>query len=536
MRTILNNLPLYKKILLFSFMITFLIVAMTAAFSFFLQTKQMKEHLTDHALDVAALWSTTIEAKNIESVVSTKDAMDPHYQELKANLSVFNKQNSIYVNSYIVGNQLVNDNEIYIISSDQNQKENGWKPLSSHPINAELLNGYKTVQKTNKPSHTKIYHDKNGTWITAFSPIYNSKNEMIAMFGVTINAGSIENAQKKYILIVGMLLLLLSPFIFLILRKVVKKILEPVNQLIYGFNEINKGNFEVKIKVTDNSELSVLSEKFNYLAKQLSILVEKLGAASDKIATSTEGKIKHDLDSIFDEVDYLIEKSIVFRELQRAEKMNAIGQLAASVAHEIRNPMTVVKGFLQIFLAKEQMSEEERMYIRLMIEEMNRAETIINDYLSLAKPDMEKTESIKGDELAEKAMDLMNSYAKMSKNITMSTVLIEKVELKGNKSELQQVLINILKNGIEAMKDGGELKLSLYEDGQYGVFEISDTGIGMTEEEMKRLGTAFYSLKEKGTGMGLTVCYQIIDRMRGRIEVESLKGVGTTFKIYIPKW
>ena len=166
---------------------------------------------------------------------------------------------------------------------------------------------------------------------------------------------------------------------------------------------------------------------------------------------------------------------------------------------------------------------------------MNRAETIINDYLSLAKPDMEQTESINGKELAEKAMDLMNSYAMMSKNISMETSILEKVAVKGNKNELQQVLINMLKNGIEALKDGGQLYLSLYEEGEYGVFEISDTGIGMTEEEMKRLGTAFYSLKEKGTGMGLTVCYQIIERMRGRIEVKSEKGIGTTFKIYVPR-
>ena len=75
------------------------------------------------------------------------------------------------------------------------------------------------------------------------------------------------------------------------------------------------------------------------------------------------------IQDVFEQLENIIEKSMVFRELQRAEKMNAIGQLAASVAHEIRNPMTVVKGFLQIFLAKDEMSEEERMYIRLMIEE-----------------------------------------------------------------------------------------------------------------------------------------------------------------------
>jgi signal transduction histidine kinase len=180
------------------------------------------------------------------------------------------------------------------------------------------------------------------------------------------------------------------------------------------------------------------------------------------------------------------------------------------------------------------MSDEERMYIRLMIDEMNRAETIINDYLSMAKPDLEQTERINGKELAEKAMDLMNSYAMMAKNITMMAPIIEDIEIKGNKSELQQVLINMLKNGIEAMKDGGQLSLGLYQEGHFGVYQISDNGIGMTRDEMKRLGTAFYSLKEKGTGMGLTVCYQIVERMKGKIEVESEKGVGTTFRIYVP--
>ena len=122
----------------------------------------------------------------------------------------------------------------------------------------------------------------------------------------------------------------------------------------------------------------------------------------------------------------------------------------------------------------------------------------------------------------------------MAKNITMKASRIEEIEIKGNKSELQQVLINMLKNGIEAMKDGGQLSLSLYQEGPFGVFKVSDTGIGMTQDELKRLGTAFYSLKEKGKGMGLTVCYQIVERMKGKIEVESEKGIGTTFRIYVP--
>ena len=335
---------------------------------------------------------------------------------------------------------------------------------------------------------------------------------------------------QKFVLSLVILLLFIIPFSYLVIRKLCIQIYDPVRQISAGFNEISRGNFNVKLEIEEKD----LSDQFNHMTSQLTILVEKLAATNEKINDPSEKVQFNHLQDVFEQLENLIEKSMVFRELQRAEKMNAIGQLAASVAHEIRNPMTVVKGFLQIFLAKDEMSEEERMYIRLMIEEMNRAETIINDYLSLAKPDLEKTESIDGKELAEKAMDLMNSYAKMSKNIIMLTPVLDQVTVRGNKNELHQVLINILKNGIEALKDGGELSLSLYTEGQYGVFEISDTGIGMTGEELQRLGTAFYSLKEKGTGMGLTVCYQIIDRMKGKIDVKSEKDVGTTFKIYVP--
>lgn len=83
---------------------------------------------------------------------------------------------------------------------------------------------------------------------------------------------------------------------------------------------------------------------------------------------------------------------------------------------------------------------------------------------------------------------------------------------------------------------GGVLSLRVGKSGGSGVIEVTDTGIGMLPEEIARLGTAFYSLKEKGTGMGLMVCYQIVERWKGHIEVQSEKGVGTTFKIYIPLW
>ena len=229
-----------------------------------------------------------------------------------------------------------------------------------------------------------------------------------------------------------------------------------------------------------------------------------------------------------------VQKTKELEQLKMAETMNALAQLAASVAHEIRNPLTVVKGFLQIFLSKEKLTAEEHTYVKLMIEEMNRAESIINDYLSLAKPDIKETEKFSAGQFACKVMGIIHSYAMMAKNIEIKTIVEEEFDLLCNKNELRQVLINILKNGIEAMKDGGTLTLRVYKDSRYGIFEVRDTGVGMTKEELKQLGMPYFTRKEKGTGIGLTVCWQIISRMNGKIEVESEKGKGTVFRIKVP--
>lgn len=303
--------------------------------------------------------------------------------------------------------------------------------------------------------------------------------------------------------------------------------------MMIGLNEISVGNFDVKMEVIDNPELQGLMKNYNEVVDNLASLFYRLTNTAKELGTISKDFQLTTMEEALTQMDNIVEFLKTNRELQKAEKMNAVGQLAASVAHEIRNPMTVVKGFLQIFYAKEHMSEEERTYIKLMIEEMNRAETIINDYLSLAKPDVDQSQKIDGADLANKVIDLMHSYAMMGKGIHFIKN-IQQVYIEANNNELKQVLINILKNAIEAMKNGGTVTISLSSTKEYGVFEIADTGIGMTEEEINRLGTAFYSLKEKGTGMGLMVCYQMVEQMNGRIEVQSEKGRGTSFKIFIP--
>ncbi|MEH7344535.1 ATP-binding protein [Bacillus sp. JJ1532] len=483
--------------------------------------------------EMSTLWSTTFNAKDIKRINDDRNTEHPIFQNITEKLSLVNEK-APNTNAILLSTDVMNEDEIFILATSKSHKKIGLLPFSYHEAVKVYLDGYKKAISSKKVIATEVYEDKYGTWISAFVPILKD-NVVAGVISFDINAHLIREYRNKMSAYLIALLLLMTVSGYLILKRGLKKVLYPVNEIIVGFNEVSNGNFNVKLKSPNQADLGILAERFNNMTSQLSLLFDRLSATSVEFGTTHKNAVSmHRFEEAIDEMEQILHKTKILRELQRAEKMNAIGQLAASVAHEIRNPMTVVKGFLQIFLAKDQMSDEERMYIRLMIEEMSRAETIINDYLSLAKPDIEHTEKVDAAETASKVLDLMNSYAMMSKNIMVVPTLNEGVFIQGNISELKQVLINILKNGIEAMKVGGTLSISVYNDEKYGVFEISDTGIGMSAEELERLGTAFYSLKEKGTGIGLMVCYQIIERMKGKIEVQSQNGKGTTFKIFIP--
>ncbi|WP_209125442.1 ATP-binding protein [Alkalihalobacillus sp. BA299] len=221
------------------------------------------------------------------------------------------------------------------------------------------------------------------------------------------------------------------------------------------------------------------------------------------------------------------------QEMTEMEKMKLVSELAASIAHEIRNPMTVVRGFIQIFKDDDQINTKYKAYFDIMLKELDRAQFIITDYLSLAKPQKDQEEPISVNQLVQTTIEVIIPFANLN-SIHVHSNLNDDSIIFGNAGKLQQCLINIYKNAIEAMPDGGTLQVTTYEKDHQAVIEISDTGIGMTEEELNRLGKPFYTTKSKGTGLGMMVCYSIISSMNGIIDVQSQKEEGTIFTIIIP--
>ena len=231
---------------------------------------------------------------------------------------------------------------------------------------------------------------------------------------------------------------------------------------------------------------------------------------------------------------YVQKNAKVQKEYHQAEKLRIISELAASVSHEVRNPLTVTRGFLQL-LKNENIDKDTRNeYLDLSLQELDRAQGLITDYLTFAKPcEGSKPNKLIVREQLEYIENVMQPYALMQ-GVKINKVFLGEDYIIGDKHKFRQSLINLFKNSIEAMPDGGDLMITLAKSDGDSVIQIEDTGVGMTESQVARLGTPFYSSKEKGTGLGTMVAFSIIQAMEGKISVKSEKGKGTTFTIRFP--
>lgn len=235
---------------------------------------------------------------------------------------------------------------------------------------------------------------------------------------------------------------------------------------------------------------------------------------------------------------FLIEKIIANRQareiLFQSERIDIMSNLAASVAHEIRNPLTVTNGFLQLLQQSETITQEEKKYVEYSLIELKRAEGIVSDFLAYSGPQSENMVYSNLQEEAEYVKNIMTPFANMHK-VQIHLFIQNTLKLTYDKNQLQQCLINLFKNAIEAMKEtGGTLTIDVREGNKAVIINISDTGIGMSKEEIAQLGRPYYSMKKEGTGLGMLMVYSTISKLNGKVKVESEKGKGTTFSITIP--
>lgn len=217
------------------------------------------------------------------------------------------------------------------------------------------------------------------------------------------------------------------------------------------------------------------------------------------------------------------------------DKLAIIGQMAAGVAHEIRNPLTSIKGFAELII--ENFSENKSLagYASIILDEANQANRVISDFLQLAGPREPELNQYSIEKLLQEVIDIVEPHAFLT-NIKVEYEAKELPQCMIDRNQIKQVLLNICNNGIEATLDGGILKIKSeflpHKNELY--IDIKDTGCGIPQDKLNNIGVPFYTTKDKGTGLGLSISYAIINAHKGLIEVDSKEGKGTRFRIYLP--
>jgi signal transduction histidine kinase len=225
------------------------------------------------------------------------------------------------------------------------------------------------------------------------------------------------------------------------------------------------------------------------------------------------------------------------RRLFRSEELAAIGELSAGIAHEIRNPLVAITTAVSLLKDESQLSDEGQQLLDIVKEESDHLAAIVEDFLQFARP---KKPTFKEEDIRKFLNAVVKKYRDLDEN---RVKWVERYEdnlpmVSIDRHQIQQVITNLLLNGLDAMQNDGVLTIEARQEKSAGQDRVrilvSDSGVGISEDEISKIFQPFYSMKEKGTGMGLAICRRIMEEHDGEILVESKIGKGTTFSLLLP--
>lgn len=277
-----------------------------------------------------------------------------------------------------------------------------------------------------------------------------------------------------------------------------KSLSRPILELIVGAEKLGEGDFSHEVKVNTRDEISTLANTFNFMVKKLKEFQEQL----------------------------------VLR-----EKLAAIGQMASVVGHEIRNPLGVINNAIYYIRTKFEMSFGKELdpkiqkHIGIIEKEIVASNKIISDLLGFSRTRPPMAQPLDLNRIIEDSLSAVSILETVKVEIDL---FLELPPTLINPDEIRQVFINLINNAWQAMPEGGTLKIRSYIEEEMAQVEVTDTGCGISPENMKKLFTPFFSTKTKGTGLGLAAVQRILERHKGKVKVRSRVGQGTTFIVSLP--
>ncbi len=220
--------------------------------------------------------------------------------------------------------------------------------------------------------------------------------------------------------------------------------------------------------------------------------------------------------------------------LLRSEKLSAVGEVAAHVAHEIRNPLVCIGGFTRALLRDAATDERTRTRLEIILDEVERLERYLRDTLTFIRPNVPEFQRIDPNQLVAETIQMLEPEIDRERFEVRLQLLADPPRIEIDPDQIRQVLLNIFRNAFEAMPDGGRLTISSRLDDSYFTLSVADTGVGIDQQTMEKLFTAFFTTKSTGSGLGLAISSQIINNHRGTIGLSSRPGEGTVFHITLP--
>ncbi len=376
----------------------------------------------------------------------------------------------------------------------------------------------------------------NDWYISAYEPIKDSYGKRVGMLYV----GFLEApfAQTKY----ESLLILIGAFLFVaalsvpIFLRWARGIFKPLERMANTIGRVENGDLSARTNIDQvQDEIALVADHLDDLLDQVQERDKRLRAWNDQLNERVDART-----SELREANRQLEATT--RQLIMSEKLAAIGEITAGVAHEINNPVAVLQGNLDVL--RDLLGEHARLgdtEFRLIDEQVNRINLIVTKLLQFAKPE-EYAGYVERHSVAEVIDDCMPLVAHLLSRADIDVVREHHSTrlVLMNRTELQQVLVNLMVNALHAMSERGTLTLTDIDQDRDGVpgilITVRDTGSGMDAEVLNRIFDPFYTTKRReGTGLGLSITKTLIDRQGGGLEVESKPGKGTTFMIWLPE-
>ncbi len=302
----------------------------------------------------------------------------------------------------------------------------------------------------------------------------------------------------------------------------------PVNSLIKGIRKIASGDFQQRVTVRTKDEIGFMAQAFNDMTEQLhvmnrekDVLLQTLKEFNEDLEKSVEGATK--------------ELRLAQENMVRTETLAAIGTLAAGVSHELSTPLNSILGFAQLTISEMDDGSPVKGDLRLIEQEAMRCRRIVQGLLNFARPPIYETKLTDINRVIDDTITLVEYQPAMKKIILKRELDGALAPIDADPLQLKQVFLNLILNAIQAMPNGGELKLETGSTPNGVEAVISDTGAGISEEEKKKIFQPFYTTKPDGTGLGLSITYGIVKEHGGEIYVESSPGRGTKFKMLLPR-